>query len=130
MNQQEDQDVRQILLRYRMANLPLSLRQRALGGLAVQPCVIASDNARYAWLRWLYRGAVAAMLLVALVLHQASERTNTEIMQSIGIGPAQWTQQVEEIAELVEPQGISRQYLASMLTTDIGAYTVGQGDLQ
>ncbi|NQU76771.1 MAG: hypothetical protein HQ546_10715, partial [Planctomycetes bacterium] len=64
---------------------------------------------------YLWRSAVAAGLIAAVWLNTEAERVSSLTVGRIGIGPASWTRQEEQLAEELNGDGWGRRYLAMAL---------------
>ena len=101
--------VEQLLQKYRPAGPPEGLRERVLS-VSAQPA-----GSQATWRDRAFRWAVAAAILVAVLLNVAAERTAREGMQNVGIGPARWTHDAEQIAQLMGGDERARRYIAAGL---------------
>ena len=136
MTEQEDNEIRRRLLKYRPTDPPESLRRRVMS--AVTPSGTSSGiqatqqrpRRKAQWGSWLYGGAVAACLLCAIGLHLAAERTAARVIQNVGNGPARWTQQDEDVAQMLDGDGWGRKYLASLLMNESDGRLGRKGDMQ
>ena len=103
--------IERLLERFRPVGPPARLRARAL---AAAESVLTERRPRrigvYVW-----RAAVAAGLIVAVCLNLAAERISTSTLEQVGIGPAIWTQQTEQIAQMLDGEGSGGRYLAMAL---------------
>ena len=105
------ESVEHLLERFRPAQAPAALRARVLA---------AASAAARQWPRHgmgiiLWRSAVAAGIVAAVWLNLAGEHMAAQVAGQVGVGPAVWTSQAEEAAELLEGQGAGRRYLAMAL---------------
>jgi hypothetical protein len=107
MNEPDD-DIQRMLLRYRPAGPTPDLRRRILARPA------APERPLRIWPQWLYRGAVAAMLMLAIYLNTAANDIAASTAARVGVGPAQWTPEAEQLAGLIGGEG-GRQYIALCL---------------
>jgi len=101
--------ITEMLSQFRPVGPPADLRQRVLakaGRAAARP------PARGRALDWVFRGAVAATLAVAVCLSFAADRITHRQAAMIGIGPAVWDEQAEQIAQLLGGDGWGRHYVA------------------
>jgi hypothetical protein len=102
--QDEPTDLERMLRRYRPAGPSSQLRETILAaGLLVRPRT-----------RWFGRAA-AAVVLFSLGLNFAAERLNRTTALGIGIGPAHWTADAENVANLIGGDEAGRRYLAFCL---------------
>jgi hypothetical protein len=104
----ELEGIERLLGRFRPIGPPGELRERL---------VRAASSAFVERRRWrmrvyVWRGAVAAGLIAAVCLNVAAERISTRMVGQIGIGPAVWTQEDEQTAQLLDGEGWGRRYLA------------------
>ena len=86
--------VEQVLKKYRPAGPPAALRQRVLAGAR------ASRAARR-WRPSPFWLAIAAMLVVAVGLHWATQDLSARTTRTIGIGPVEWNESAEQAADLL-----------------------------
>ena len=105
MTQNNDQ-AEQILLKYRPAAPLETLRDRALSLLQSPPV------SRHSWGVWIFRAALAAVFIFACGLNLAADAMTRDISNSVGIGPAVWTEQAEEAAKLFGNLDRGRAYIA------------------
>ena len=110
MTQNNDQ-IEQILLRYRPANPPATLRVRVLSLL--ERSALPHRNRAV----WFFRAAVAALLIFACGLNFAAAAMTDDLFDSIGLGPAIWTEDAEEVASILDDHGWARRYIALGLMT-------------
>ncbi len=102
-------DLEDILRRFRPAGPPEQLRQRIL---------LAHALRRRHAARWpirLYRTAVAALLLLALGLLHSADRLNQDSASRVGVGPVRWTAEAQQAADLIGTGAAGRQYIALCL---------------
>ena len=111
---EQKSEIEQILLKFRPANPPESLRARVLSAVNLTPAYART------WGAWAFWAAVAAMLIFACGLNFAAEATTNNIVDSIGLGPAIWTEQAEEMAKILDGNGWGRQYIALGLMAKTG----------
>ena len=110
MTQNNDQ-IEQILLQYRPADPPATLRPRVLS-LLERPVPGQRNRAV-----WFFRAAVAAMLILSCGLNFAADAMNDDLLDSIGLGPAVWTEDAEELSKIIDDNDWARQYIALGLMT-------------
>ena len=67
------------------------------------------------WPTWVFRSAVAALLLLSVTLIHAADRLNQESATYVGIGPPRWTPEAQQAADLL---GIGRDNLIAVETDD------------
>jgi len=106
-----DGDLERLLERFSPVGPPAGLRQRVLAVARSAPA--AHRPRRFAVSVW--RAAVAAGFMAAVCLTLAADRISTRTAGQIGIGPAVWTQQEEEIAQMLDGDGCGRRYVAMAL---------------
>jgi|GEM_PF-2052022 len=139
---ENDDQVERMLRRYRPAGPSPQLRVRVLAPSRLRAFVPWRLCARPSWLRrfvapslgfrsaaaprpaplwplWAYRGAVAAMLALALCLNWAANSIAASTAARIGVGPAQWTPEAERIAAQIGGEA-GRQYIALCLMGSSG----------
>jgi hypothetical protein len=116
MDNQND-ELELMLRRYRPAGPSGALRARVLAAAEPAPAGVT-------WPIWVYRLALAAMVLLAVGLDYAAERINRATAANIGIGPVMWTAEAEQTAQLVGGGEAGRQYVAVCLMASTG----GRGD--
>ena len=103
--------VEHLLNRFRPKGPPAVMRQRVLSGAAA----VGTNTRPHRTAVALWRSAVAAGLLLALLLNLQAERISTGIADRTGIGPAVWTQDEEQVASVLNGEGWGRRYLATAL---------------
>ena len=103
---QNNNQIEQILLKYRPADPPETLRARVLS-LLEYPAPRQHSQAV-----WFFRAAVAALLIFACGLNLAADTMTNDLLDSVGIGPAVWTEQAEETAKLFDDRDRGRAYIA------------------
>jgi hypothetical protein len=111
---ERDRDIEQALLQFRPVGPPASLRNRMLAAAR------APLRARGSWRMATFWGALAAMLLVAVCLNFAAGSIARSVTSQVGIGPARWTPQAEEAAQILGGGPAARQYVALGLMSSIG----------
>ena len=109
-----DNEIEQILRRYRPAGPPEGLRQRVL--LSAQPRTKPTRT----WRVWAFRAAVAAVVVLSITLNVAADRMMTAVSASIGIGPVRWTEDAEQAAQMLGGGAWGRRYIALGLMASIG----------
>ena len=115
--EESDSPVEQLLRRFRPIGPPASLRERALSAARLG---IQSRSMR-PWAVLAFRTAVAATLILAVSLSLAAERAMTKVAANIGMGPAVWTEQAEEAAEMLNGSDWGRRYIALGLMASTGS---------
>ena len=105
------EQIERLLQRFRPVGLPASLRKRALA--EVRPVLPDRAPRRVALCAW--RAAVAAGVILAVCLNMEAERISSRTAGQVGIGPAIWTRQAEEAAQMFDGESGGRQYLAMAL---------------
>ena len=111
---EQKSEIEQILLKFRPASPPESLRARMLSAANLTPTYART------WGGWAFWLTVAAMLIFACGLNFAAEATTNDIVDSIGLGPAIWTKDAEEVARMLDGNGWGRQYIALGLMAETG----------
>jgi len=115
--EESDSPVEQLLLKFRPIGPPASLRERTLSEVRLG---LQSRSTR-SWPVLAFRTAVAAALIFAVGLSLAAERAMTEVTADIGMGPAVWTEQAEEAAEMLNGGEWGRRYIALGLMASTGS---------
>ena len=110
----DDEKIERMLLRFRPADPPDSLRQRVVSG-AYSP-----HRPQRTWPTKLFRAAVAAVLVLSLGLNIAADDMATDVAASVGLGPAIWTEHAEQAAQMLDGDGYGRQYIALGLMASTG----------
>ncbi len=108
---QNNNQIEQILLKYRPADPPETLRARVLS-LLERPAPPHHSSTV-----WFFRAAVAAVLIFACGLNLAADAMTSDLLDSVGIGPAIWTEDAEEVARILDGNGWARRYIALGLMT-------------
>ena len=118
MNERDDQKdlgalapMERVLERFQPVGPPAGLRARVLD--AAVAATLRRSRGRAAVAIW--RSAVAAGLVAALWLNLAANQISGRLAGQVGLGPAVWTQQAEEAAQLLDGDGWGRQYVAMAL---------------
>jgi hypothetical protein len=123
--EETDSRPEQLLLKFRPVGPPASLRGRVLSG--EHPGSKSEPTQPRAWADVVFRTAVAAMLTLALGLGVAAERAMTETTVDIGVGPAVWTEQAEEAAEMLDGGTWGRRYITlALVASTRGRYSAMQ----
>ena len=102
---EHENEMEQILLKFRPAEPPERLRARVLAWQG------PSGPGRNSW-TWLYRGAVAAVLVFAFGLNLAADSIVARAAMNVGVGPAVWTAEAEQAAQMLNGNGWARKYIA------------------
>ena len=102
-------EMENLLQRFRPAGPPAHLREKILHQ-EIPPALPVRR-----WPTWLFRSAIAAMLLVSFALFHAADRLNQDSAAGIGIGPPRWTAEAQQAADLIGPGLEARQYIAICL---------------
>ena len=97
--------IEEMLLKFRPASPPEGLRGRVLSAAD------SSGGSGRAWGLWVFRAAIAAMLVIALGLNVAANKMTKRLIASIGGSPAAWTKESEEAAKMLDGNGWARQYM-------------------
>ena len=108
---EHEKEIEQVLLKFRPASPPEGLRARVLTAVTIPPTPVRN------WRVWVFRAAVAAMLIFAFSLNIATAEMTENLVANIGIGPAIWTEDAEEFAKVMDGNGWGRQYIALGLMT-------------
>jgi hypothetical protein len=111
--QDQNDELERMLRRYQPAGPSGALRARVLA--AAEPAPAGAT-----WPIWVYRLALAAMVLLAIGLDYAAERINHATAANIGIGPVIWTADAEQAAQLIGGGEAGRQYIAVCLMASTG----------
>jgi hypothetical protein len=98
-------DMERLLKRFRPAGPRESLRETILR--ADNP--LAGPARR--WPLWVFRGAIAALLLVSVALYHAGESLNRDSAARIGLGLPRWTAEAQQAADLIGSGPAGRQYI-------------------
>ena len=115
--EESDSRIEQLLLRFRPIGPPASLRERTLSEARLG---LQSKSTRI-WAVLAFRTAVAAALILAAALSLAAQRTMTKVAANVGMGPAVWTEQAEEAAEMLNGGEWGRRYIALGLVASAGS---------
>ena len=107
-------DLENLLKRFRPAGPPARLRETILR-LQTPP----ASPARL-WPIHLFRGAIAALLLLSVSLLYAAARLNQDTASRVGQGPPRWTAEAQQAADLLGPGSASRDYIALCLVASHG----------
>jgi hypothetical protein len=107
-------DLENLLQRFRPAGPPSHLREKILR----RPIPPAAP-ARH-WPIHLFRGAIAALLLLSISLLYAANRLNQDSAARVGQGPPRWTAEAQQAADLLGPGSASRDYIALCLVASHG----------
>jgi hypothetical protein len=119
MNERQDQgsmessalnSVERLLERFGPVGPPAALRERTLAS-----ALAAARGHRRRLAVGLWRAAVAAGIVAAVALNLSALRVSQRIDAQIGVGQDVWTAQVAQAADLLNGEGLSRQYLAMVL---------------
>jgi hypothetical protein len=110
-------DIEELLNHFRPAGPPADLRGRILGqevptDRSLTPPTAAAPRS---WPTWVFRSAIAALLLMSITLIDAANRLNHESATSVGIGPPRWTPEAQQAADLLGNDPAARQYIALCL---------------
>lgn len=111
---EHDNEIEQILRAYRPAGPPEGLRERALSSTQG-----GAEPAR-PWRVWAFRAAVAATIVLSITLNVAADRTMRTVSAEIGIGPVRWTEDAEQVAQMLDGDAWGRRYIALGLMASIG----------
>ncbi len=111
----QDNEVEQVLRRFRPAGVPVSLRGRVLWQVSIR-----DTPPQRMWAAWGFRAAVAAALIVSVCLNFAADRVGTSTAASIGVGPVIWTEDAEEAARMLDGNDWGRRYIALCLMGSTG----------
>ena len=100
----EDKKIEELLLKYHVSSPPMELKERVF------------YSGRGVTLRWKFVGwaAAAAVLLVSIGLHWATIRMERQMGGMLEPGQI-WSAEAEELAEMMDGEGMSRRYLALRL---------------
>jgi len=104
----EDARIEAVLARYRPAGPPAGLRDRVFGLVEPRP-------RRFAPIGW---SAVAAMLVLGLGLHWATQRVLRPMAAALHEPSTTWTAEADEAVKLLNGDGSGRQYLVMALAAD------------
>ena len=104
----DDQAIERLLTRYRPAGPPARLERR-IRALAESPQRRAVVPGRF---------AAAALLVLGLALHLATERLNRRTIVAISGPTTAWSPEAEQAAELLNGKGAGRAYVRFALAVD------------
>jgi hypothetical protein len=107
-------DLEKALRGYRPAGPPARLREKILRHRAA-PSAAARRRPN-----WLFRSAIAAVLLVSFGLIHVADRMNEETAARVGVGAARWTAEAEQAVDLLGSGSAGRRYIALCLMAGNG----------
>ncbi len=102
-------DMEELLQHFRPVGPPAHLSERVLGS-GIPP---AGSVRR--WPLRVFRGAIAALLLLSAALFYDANRLNQDSAACVGLGPPRWTAEAQQAADLLGGDPASRQYIAICL---------------
>lgn len=103
--------IEQMLRKYCPAGPPEGMRARVLAA-AGEAGAQAMQPVGPSWGTRLFRWGVAAILLLALGLNYTADRMMRRSAAGVGAGPVVWTEQAEQMAQMLDGNGWGRRYIA------------------